>query len=109
MLYIYDLKNNDTMYVHFESIFIYSLHLIVNKTEILNLPYICRNIKLLPLQFFRLLIYTIYDYNKIYFSENIYFHEDMNEKHSFIRDTCILPGGAGKRGWLTDNRSTHNK
>ena len=37
----------------------------------------------------------------IFFSENIYFHEDMNEKHSFLRDTCMLTGGAGKRGRLT--------
>ena len=25
----------------------------------------------------------------------------MNEKHSFLRDTCMLPGGAGKRVRLT--------
>ena len=25
----------------------------------------------------------------------------MNEKHSFLRDTCMLPGGPGKRVRLT--------
>ena len=40
-------------------------------------------------------------------SENIYFHEDMNEKHSFLRDTCMLTGGVGKRGRLTDNIPMH--
>ena len=25
----------------------------------------------------------------------------MNEKHSFLRDTCMLTGGVGKRGRLT--------
>ena len=39
-------------------------------------------------------------------SENIYFHEDMNEKHSFLRDTCMLTRGSGMRGWLTDKTLT---
>ena len=38
---------------------------------------------------------------KFLFLKNIYFHEDMNEKHSFLRDTCMLTGGVGKRGRLT--------
>ena len=49
-----------------------------------------------------MIIYTIYDYPKKN-SENIYFHEGMNEKHSFLRDTCMLPGGSGKRVRLTED------
>ena len=54
-----------------------------------------------------MIIYNIYDYPKILFLKNIYFHEDMNEKHSFLRDTCMLTGGVGKRGRLTDNIPMH--
>ena len=51
-------------------------------------------------------IYIIYDYPEQN-SENIYFHEDMNEKHSILRDTCMLPGGSRKRVRLTV-KATHN-
>ena len=88
------------MYVNFVCIFVYLWHLIVNKTNSNWLFLISEGIsRFFHRNFFRMTIYTIYDH--IIFSKFFYFNEDMNEKHSFLRDTCMLPGGSGKSFRLT--------
>ena len=50
-----------------------------------------------------IIIYVIYDHPEKIMCVDAYFHEDMNEKHSFLRDTCVLTGGPMKSAQLTVN------